>query len=402
MDSTRSTFARDSPDATAATVFKPQPDQEIALFGESFFFRSFERGTFRMVHASDVGGRATIYKLRSLTGQDWALKVFRPGCRSPELAHIARRLEPLYQLDGLRAANRRVILPSDPATRLWDQLSYAMLMPWIGGQTWNEILEAATEGKHLEAPAAIHLCAHFLDVVCSIEGLCATHTDIAGGNVVIELAARKIQVIDLEDVYFPGTPPGDSRGTPGYTHPRDNRVACREGDRYAAAILAAEILLLANPPLAAMTGESGFFGDDHGSQEAGERFREAERWLRGFAPTFWDVFRQTWRSASLATCPPIGLLRASLGDLVARIPAADSWNLVRSHIRSLKPAPPPPTPKTGAATRTTPAPLHPPPALSPVAPAQPRVGAGPSGFTVLVWTFLVLAAIVILLILLKS
>ena len=363
--------------------FEPEAGQEIVLFGEAFVFQGTRIGKIPMIDRIDIGTRGSIYRLRDRNGRDHALKVFRPGFQEASLEHVGRRLAPVQGLDGLLAAERRMILPGDPAALLHPRLQYAMLMRWIEGQTWSSLLNTAGAGSLLQPWAAIHLCARFLSVLAELERRGAAHTDIAGGNVVVDLSAPSVQLIDLEDLFLPGLPRGiqENQGSPGYCHPRGESPVCPEGDRYATAILAAEMLLLASPALAGQADEGGFFGDDHATPQAAERYRRAEEWLRSFAPDFLAVFRKAWRSASLAACPAITELARPVAGLAARTQRGASPALIRNRIQRTVPlsvpaVPAAPAPAPAAPSRRIrwePIPLPPPPAPPRPAPPPPPI-----------------------------
>ena len=331
--------------------FEPQPDQEIALFDETYVFQGVQIGQISMVDAIDIGTRGTIYRVHDPQGRNKALKVFRPGFQESDLEHVCRRLEPFRALEGFLAAERRMILPDDSVARDHPELRYAMLMPWIAGRTWCSLLNAAGEGNYLREWAAIHLCARFLQVMRGLESLGAAHTDIAAGNVVVDLDSLDVQLIDLEDLFLPGQRRGiyDNEGSPGYRHPRDSNPACREGDRYATAILAAEMLLLARPAIAIRAGEGGLFGSDHTAAESKKRFAQAREQLCHFAPEFLEILRRAWDSTSLAACPSISELSQPVAEQAMHRPRGAPPALARNPIRGMAPL----LPKAPPAARAT-------------------------------------------------
>src|SRR5436309_2641994 len=118
--------------ATAAPSrsFDPQPNEDVVLFGEKLVFQAAFDTAFPMVDSSE-GRRALIYRVRGAKGADQALKVFREQFQDPSLKESCEHLEPLRALEGLRAADRRIVLPDEPSVRLYPRLKYATLMPWI-------------------------------------------------------------------------------------------------------------------------------------------------------------------------------------------------------------------------------------------------------------------------------
>ena len=298
------------PDKSSSSRFEPKPDQQIYIGSEKFRFEAArDVKAFKTVFMDASGRRSMVYRLANSRKNKYALKVFREKFRSPDLHSTAQRLIPLRKLPGFRVAERTVLLPQEPVVQMYPELAYSMLMPWIGGTTWRAILMRAGEGEiYLQPAAAVHLALHFLTVMRGLEHLPATHTDVAGGNVTIDVATLKIELLDLEDMFFPSGVDRGNRGATGYTHWSRPSLACPAGDRYATAVLAAEILAMAEPSLAIRAEEEGYFKGNQAVAPGPERFKHAEKHLTVLAPEFMDLFRQAWFSKSLADCPRIEAL----------------------------------------------------------------------------------------------
>src|SRR5262249_13367878 len=184
---------------------------------------------------------------------------------------------------------------------------------------------------------AILLCNNLLTVIEGLERYNIAHTDISPGNVIVDLNTYNVELLDLEDMYIPGAepPPFLNRGSTGYRHyTSDQGVTCwrPEGDRYAAAVLAAEILILSGRSLAKFMTGDGFFSTPFKKHQRALRYYKAERLLKSIAPDFASVFDRSWRAASLQECPRISELRAGVIDLAGQL------------IASAPPPPPPPNP----------------------------------------------------------
>lgn len=389
------------------TPFKPDPDDTLVLFGEPLAFRQHPSARIRMPNSAE-GGRATVYELRDPAGRRLALKVFRLTYREAALAESGDRLTRLRSLEGMDAAQRQVVLPGDEVARRFPDLEYALLMPWIDGETWTEVL---MHGVPLPVGTAIHLCARFLSVIRALERAGASHTDLAGGNVVVQLAPIGVQLLDLEDMYLPGAPPpaNPRPGSPGYQHRLREPVFCPEGDRYAAAVLAAEILAMANPALTDLGSDTGMFGPTDTDPTGDLAFARADPWLRQVAPVFASAFWRAWHAPRLAECPTIAELHEAIEPLadatpLAPVAPAPSQPVVVPEHRSVvwhrpeRPAAPvPPRPPTQSAPSVThvawngtdPAPPKPVPAAPP---GKPRTSGGGD---IPMWLILALAAIFI-------
>lgn len=313
--------------------FDPKPNDELALFGEVYWVQAHPSAPH--IAYSSYAGRATVYQLRRQDGEYFALKVFRNQYRSAYLTGSADHLRKVESLAGLQAAQRRFIPPDDPNAQHYRNLAYAMLMPWIQGKTWYDMLEEAAKGEYLPVNTALHLCNQFLVTMAGLERAGVAHTDLSPGNVVIDLDKLSIQLLDLEDMYLPGVrrPPQPSRGSNGYRHYRgDAGEDCwrPEGDRYAAAVMAAEILILAHSELAHRASDEGYFTNHYFSVTGAERYKAAEGWLKQVAPDFAKAFKRAWIASTLKHCPRIGELEILLRYQTSSTPRESTMPIVLS------------------------------------------------------------------------
>ncbi len=153
------------------------------------------------------------------------------------------------------------------------------------------------------------------------------HTDLSPGNVVFELGSCDVQLLDLEDMYMPAAPGAKvALGSQGYRHPSGDTSGENfwrpEGDRYAAAVLAAEILVLSNRDLARLATDEGFFTDHRLCAQASSRFDEAKALLSKVAPTFAAVFERAWLAETLNECPRVSELYEAAREDAANAPRA--------------------------------------------------------------------------------
>ena len=88
------------------------------------------------------GRQAVVYQLVAQEGEAQALKVFKPRYRLPALVSLADRIAPFSRLPGLQVCRRTVLAPQRHAGLLRQQpdLTYAVLMPWVEGPTWMEVV----------------------------------------------------------------------------------------------------------------------------------------------------------------------------------------------------------------------------------------------------------------------
>jgi hypothetical protein len=302
--------------------FEPKPNDTLILFGEQYVVQPHPSASH--IAYSSEAGRAFVYQLKGQKGDYFALKVIKPKFRSANLADSPRHLVSIEKFEGLRAANRRVVLPEDPIVKTFPALEYAMLMPWISGSTWFDVLNNAKKhGTYFDSPFAIKLCAQFLRVMAALEQAGYAHSDISPGNLIVGKRRPDVQLIDLEDMYLPGAPAPaeDYTGSPGYRRRSGDQGATtwrREGDRYATAVMAAEMLALTNRKLARMATDTGYFASHCQDEDGAKRFDSAQEFLANTAPGFARLFKQAWFSDSLSDCPKIADLRAALDDTPAK------------------------------------------------------------------------------------
>ncbi len=160
------------------------------------------------------------------------------------------------------------------------------------------------------------------------------HSDISQGNLIVEQKRLDVQLLDLEDMYLPGAPAPaqDYKGSPGYRHRSGDQGAttwCQEGDRYASAVLAAEMLVLTDKKATNLATDTGYFIGHCQDPVIGERYNHANELLKKIAPGFAKLFDRAWQSESLSDCPKISDLREAISE--------DA-----SNIRSIRVAQPPP------------------------------------------------------------
>ncbi len=281
------------------------------------------------------GRHAIVYRMEAQTarrrpldranGNAYALKVFRPAFRHPGLLASAEALSWAHELPGMQVCDQRVITQETHPDLVaqYDDLDYAMVMPWIEGQTWFDFLQKR-ERVSLDQSRA--LAENMAWVLYALELNHLAHCDLSSGNVIVDPSRDGIHLVDVEDLYSPWLtpPPMVPAGTPGYQH----EEAAGEGqwrptgDRFAGALLLAEMLGWAHPDVRkAAYGESYF--------APGELQRQTERYdilvdvLRAYDPGFAETFEAVWRSESLEKCPPLSSWYDLL-DALPRGPVA-SW-----------------------------------------------------------------------------
>ncbi len=295
-------------------AFDPNPGDVVKVFDQSYRFLPLP-GLPHLPYAAE-GGRGRVYRVRGEDGSDCALKLFLPGFRNSSLVESTARLTAMAGIDGLSVASRRVV--TDERTwRRADDLKYAVIMPWIDGETWYDILLNGKTGRPaIPSFLGIPLAKRFVYVMAGLEARGWAHCDVSPGNVSVDLRGSTpgVQLLDLEDMYLPGAPPptGDYIGSPGYQHRAKTSVWGPHGDRFATAIMTTEMLILPDATLSAQATELGFFGGHALKGDVTRRFDEARASLDKRVPAFTPLLERAWRSRSLDDCPSIVELYTAL------------------------------------------------------------------------------------------
>ena len=250
-----------------------------------------------------------------------ALKVFKSRFRVPALVALTGKLAEFANLPGLEVCRRTVLTPQQhtPLLRQRPDLTYAVLMEWIEGPTWMEVMLHPNDGAEyrITPEDALELAHTFANILAAMEQRGIAHGDLSGANVILPALGAAWQanghtalaLVDVEQMYAPTLErpsilPG---GSAGYAH-----KSAPEGmwnalaDRFAGAVLLAEMLGWCDERVRALAwGESYFDAEE--MQTASPRatmLRQvlSERWGAPLAA----LFERAWTSEQLIDCPTFG------------------------------------------------------------------------------------------------
>lgn len=270
-----------------------------------------------------IGRCSTVYRLQRQDGALYALKVPVPNYRLPvdqaaEHQSEAVALTAFANLPGLQSCQRTVLTPGTHAELLWyyPELTDATLMPWIDGLSWQEVIlggyAISLEDGHSLGKALILTLA-----LAESHGL--AHCDLSGSNVLLPdfgqvPSGHLVELVDLDGMYALGLAlqeaiPGRrclASGSPGYAHRSIPRGTWGPlADRFAAAVLLAEMLAWSDPQVRLNAYGKQYFDPDE-LQANSDRYHLLVSVLRrrsGDAVV--EMFRQAWFSSSLSDCPPL-------------------------------------------------------------------------------------------------
>jgi Tol biopolymer transport system component len=310
-------------------AFRPNVGDELTL--NNVTYRIAEHPAAPGIPYGQEGRAGIVYQLlpadRSAGFQPAALKVFRARFRTPALVSQAEKLAAFADLPGLTVCRRTVLTPTRHADllRCEPDLTYAVLMPWIEGPTWVEVM---LEKRPLTPQQALDLARAFAQVLVRMEEQGLAHCDLSGSNVLLPMLAGQradrrpqtayspsstVELVDVEGLYAPGLPRPEvlPSGSAGYAH----RTA-REGlwgptaDRFAGAVLLAEMLGWGDETVReACYGETYFDPAEMPGQGGVNppRYRTLLSALaRHYGQPVADLFERAWTSETLADCPTFG------------------------------------------------------------------------------------------------
>jgi|GEM_PF-4900228 len=305
------------------------------------------------------GRKGTVYRLETTAGAR-ALKVFAPRFREPLLVGQADRMAKYAALTGLTVCRRTVLTARrHPALlREHPDLTYAVLMEWIDGPTWMEVV---LDRRAFTPEESLRLARALAEVLVGMEEQGLAHGDLSGGNVMLPglstgspKALSAVELVDVEELYGselerPTVLPG---GSPGYAH----RTAPAglwgpDADRFSGAVLLGEMLSWCDPLVrAAAWGEQYF---DPGRIQSDDEHADM---LLGALQHHWGatvakLMERAWQSEVLRDCPTFSEWLLALPDTVpASIPASPQVLGSMSQTTAVSdPAPAPGLPATSVA-----------------------------------------------------
>jgi len=299
--------------------FQPQVNQELPLDGVPY--RIAEHPAAPGMPYGQEGRQAIVYQLVTADQEKRALKVFKAHYRLPALVSLADKLAPFAEFPGLQVCQRTVLSARrhGELVRQYPDLTYAVLMPWVEGPTWMEVLVG---GQDLAPGQSLALARDLTRILAGMEECGLAHCDLSASNLLLPLLAggQGVQLVDVEQLHGPGLEqprmlPG---GSPGYAHrTAPDGLWGAEADRFAGAVLLAELLGWCDARVRQVAWGENYFAPEEMQQDT-DRARTLvstlrERWGDDVAL----LFERAWRSETLQDCPTFGEWLAVLPERVA-------------------------------------------------------------------------------------
>jgi hypothetical protein len=256
------------------------------------------------------GRQSTVYRLVTDDGHGRALKVFKPQYRYPSLVAQAGRLAALADIPGLSVGQRTVLNPraDGDLLRQHPDLSFAVLMPWIEGPTWTEVLLHTEE---LSSEQSLALSRALATLLASLEEQNLAHCDLTGPNVLVPMLAEGegLELVDLEQFYGPRfeKPEVLLNDAPYYAHRDATSGLWRSyADRFAGAMLLVEMLGWCDERVRDASWGKSFFPEEE-IQRYGARSRTMLRSLEEvWGERIASLFERAWHSETVRECPTFG------------------------------------------------------------------------------------------------
>jgi serine/threonine protein kinase len=306
-------------------TFEPEPGTRIHLKNDEIieFLPLEASGPAAVFVYAESGKEGTVYKVRKEQEQ-YALKVFYPPYRDKRLLENTDKLDRFKELEGFRVAKRTVVTPENFPDLLnkFPDLTYAVLMPWIEGTVWGNLMTETNPTLHLENYVQI---AHALTRVVShleLQGL--AHCDLSNNNFIIAERPAGIQLIDVEDMYAPDMPrpvPDVSYGSIGY---RTKWIAEKglwgpESDRFSMAVLCAEMLTWHDEEIREnKSGNTSFFDEGEIGEES-DRYKLMVSHLSHHGDELPALLERAWFSTTFEQCPTVAEWREAVRKLKVQV-----------------------------------------------------------------------------------
>jgi WD40 repeat protein/Skp family chaperone for outer membrane proteins len=303
--------------------FRPEAEQELTIDG--IVYRVAEHPAAPGIPYGQEGRAGIVYQLIAQDGENRALKVFKARYRISALVSLADKLAPFADLPGLQVCQRTVLsaLRHEELLRQYPDLNYAVLMPWIEGPTWMEVM---LEKQDLAPGQSLALARRLAQILAGMEECGLAHCDLSGPNVLLPGLLPSptgrgaggeglVVLVDVEQFYGPGLDQPEllPSGSSGYAHKTAPRgLWSPTADRFAGAVLLGEMLGWCNEQVRKSAWGENYF-DPQEMQQESERFQALaafleERWGDRVA----SLFERAWRSEMLRDCPTFGEWLAAL------------------------------------------------------------------------------------------
>lgn len=314
-----------------------KPMEELKIDGKVFVVQSDPDPDMAYRPYVELGGSGQVVQLLVANANHYhALKVFNnPGKSLLKNTKILKKNN-IHQLPGLFAAERTVINPNEDMhkelIKKHPYLEYSVLMPWIGGYTWFEILGGKNDKSmisNFNKETSFYFGSQLAHVLASLEAKGYAHCDICSNNIILDFKNYVVQLIDIEDMYVPGIEMSKDfiGGQDGYAHP--NRPLghqwVRESDRFGGGILISEILTWHDPKIREASDAESYYSPSELCDDSKKYDLMMKVLRQEGSDELANLFDRVWNSKKMDDCP-------ALSEWELQI------NLLNKNVRGAKPA----------------------------------------------------------------
>lgn len=308
-------------------TFQPNPGDGIVINGKSYTVGQHPAAPG--VAYAQAGRQGIVYQLIPVDGQlheAKALKVFFPKFRIPAMVYQSEHMGNYREIPGLQVSSREVLTPERNGDLIaeYPDLLYAVIMPWIHGCTWFDVI---SDQRNLGRSESLMLAKALAAIGSSMEQRGLAHCDLSAPNVMLPFfsevklpeGAAAVELVDVEQMYSPKMDRPDVllAGSPGYAAHRTvhSGLWSAYADRFAGAVIIAEMLGWSDPAIVNRAWGESYF-DQHEMQTPCERYfllkkSLGQRWDAKIS----DLFSRAWDSQDLSSCPTFGEWLIALSSL---------------------------------------------------------------------------------------
>lgn len=288
-------------------LFRPTVNMQLTIGNGVFYFT--EHPSAKGMPYGQTGRRGTVYQVQDQTGKKHALKIFTKAFRSAHNARNAIQLEKFSTIPGLQVCKRIVLTPQNYNALLnqYTELEHAVIMPWINGQTWHDVLLSR---QAISGNLSLELARGLSNVLARMGKNNIAHCDLSGPNILLPglLTGQpsNIELVDVEEMFAPGLSKPDKLpgGSDGYGH-RSGKQGywSADADRFSGALLLAEILGWCDNRVRNISTPEHYF-DTSELQTNCDRYQILLQVLGvRYGEKIADLFTAAWFSQNLSDCP---------------------------------------------------------------------------------------------------
>lgn len=305
--------------------FNPEPSDTIKIGAQTF--RVQPHPMVPSFAFGQEGRKAFVFKVENTSRHKnyYALKKFKHAYRLANLVDVCQSLAQFAHLPGMGVCRRECITEHNNQTLLreYTDLEFAVLMPWMNGSTWYDFIVNETA---IDLDSSLQIAWKTSLVLAGLEEAGLAHCDIAAPNVIIDLDGSEVHLVDVEDLFAPDMqkPQAVPAGTDGYNH--HTAGAGQWGpfaDRFAGAVLLAEMLGWHNPDIREQADGEHYFSLDDLQQDC-DSYHLLHTTLHDIQPVLADLFEEAWYSPTMEDCPPLQEW-ADVIDPLARPSPVKEW-----------------------------------------------------------------------------